>query len=245
MIDTTYYDNGAEFYDLSALGSGWMGDLPQDALRYFRPKSGPLIDLAAGTGLSTIALADAVTGADIVAVEPSAGMRAALTAKIVERSDLRSRVTIVAGDLASAWLPKVWGGLTARGLLGQFADDQRLLLWDLLRERLAPGAGAVIDQVREAPAKPDEDLYSSTVSVGQFDYLITIGMDGSVTDQPCTVITYRVTDHETGEIVRTFEQRNRVWPVSRSQLRDELSTAGLSARPINDAAQLIIRQSEL
>ena len=42
------------------------------------PSAGPMLDLGAGTGLSTVALADAVPDATILAVEPSPALRAAV-----------------------------------------------------------------------------------------------------------------------------------------------------------------------
>lgn len=67
----------AEFYELTAAGH-WEALRPAlaTALKSAVVEAGPVLDLGAGTGLSTVA----------IAVEPSAAMRAALGVRLGARS---------------------------------------------------------------------------------------------------------------------------------------------------------------
>lgn len=246
MGDHDYYDDIAEFYELSAAGSGWAEYLnPTPASRqWLRPDLGPLIDLAAGSGLSTVALADAFPEAQIFAVEPSRGMRTALTARVMTRPDLRQRVTIVPGDLSSRHLPAVWGGLTARGLMGQLPADNRQQIWQFLAQRLAPEAGAIIDQVsHEAPKRGNTEVYESTTSQGEFDYLVTITAIQPEHEPPSKISRYVVTNRSTGEVVSDCAKRSLSWPVTRAELEEELRQAGLSATDADDNTLLVTRSA--
>src|SRR5919201_4925139 len=103
---TDPYAITAEFYDVLA-GPRWATLAPAlaNALAGADPAAGPLLDLGAGTGLSTVALADAVPEATILAVEPSPSLRAVLLSRLAARPDLQRRVTVLPMDLFGAELP--------------------------------------------------------------------------------------------------------------------------------------------
>jgi hypothetical protein len=161
----------AEFYDVLAVPrwATWAPALAH-ALAGADPSAGPLLDLGAGTGLSTVALADAVPDATILAVEPSPALRAVLLSRVAARPDLQRRITVLPTDLLGAELPARLGGAVAISMLGHLDPGSRASLWLQLAERLAPGAPAVIEL--QPPARPEAvpDTCYGRNRVGLLDY---------------------------------------------------------------------------
>lgn len=243
---TDYDDLSAEFYDLSAAGSDWplVLEFPDAARTWMRPDLGPLVDLGAGTGRSSIALAEAFPEAEVLAVEPSRAMRAVLTSRVLAREDLRQRVTVVPGDVASAPLPARWGGVTARGLAGHLDPAQRRTLWSLLAERLADGAGAVVDQVPAEPPEPGRrEIYRSTILVGRYDYHVTIDVDLPASGPAANLIRCTTTDRTDGTVIADHTDRAQLFVVTVSGLADELDVAGLRADAIDEQTLLVSRRT--
>lgn len=165
------YEDVAEYYDLMAV-ERWrqLGPALLAALDGVDPAAGPILDLGAGTGLITAALADAMPGATLVAVEPSRAMRTALLARLVTRGDLPGRITVIPADFATAELPPRLGGAVALGMLGHLTQTERLTLWQMLAARLAPGAPAVVEI--QPPAQPVTVPLArfTRIRVGDHDY---------------------------------------------------------------------------
>lgn len=89
----------ARYVDVFASGAGGhLSTRLPAVLGGIRP-AGPAADLGAGTGLGTVAVADCLPDARVYAVERSPGVRAVLLSRIAARADLRTRVSVVAGDL--------------------------------------------------------------------------------------------------------------------------------------------------
>lgn len=151
---TDDYAVAAEFYDLWAYDQ-WKqtGPALSNLLRDVDATTGPVLDLGAGTGLATLAIADAVPDASIVAVEPSRAMRAALFSHVMSQPDLRSRVTIAPVSFSELLWPDQISGFVAMAMLGHLAPDERISLWNRLGEHLAPGAPAIVQL--QPPARPE------------------------------------------------------------------------------------------
>lgn len=234
MQPVTDYDAiAAEFYDISAQGSGWVDELvlPAQALAGFDADAGPIIDIGAGTGLSTVALADALPPARIVAVEPSVPMRAVLMARVVARPDLRERITVLPGAFDSELLPPHWGGASARGLLGHLPPAHRASLWHVLAAHLAPGTHAVLDQVAEQLPQPGHlELYRSRASQGEVTYEVVIERDVTDSGQATNTVTCVATHQPSGQVLSRNQQLNPVFPLDQPTLEAELEQAGLAAR---------------
>jgi SAM-dependent methyltransferase len=140
------YEQVAEYYDLMAV-ERWrqLGPVAGSTPSNVASSAGPLLDLGAGTGLMTVALADALPDASIVAVEPSRAMRTALIARLVTRGELPGRITVVPAPFSEAVMPPRLCGAVALGMLGHLTHDERRTLWRALAERLMPGAPAAIE----------------------------------------------------------------------------------------------------
>jgi trans-aconitate methyltransferase len=130
---------------------------------------GPIIDIGAGTGLTTQVIARALPTAEILAIEPHAGMRAALMTRVCADPDLQRRVTILPMGIFEAPLPAIISGAVASAVLVHFDALERARLWQLLRSRLAPGGRVVTDiQCPEAVDLPETRMASSRV--GHIEY---------------------------------------------------------------------------
>ncbi|MCZ4556791.1 methyltransferase domain-containing protein [Rhodococcus maanshanensis] len=185
------YAEIAEFYDLAA-ASLWArkGPVLAAALRSARPDLGPILDIGAGTGLSTEIIADTLPDAAIIAVEPSPQMRIALSTRIAIRG-LADRVTVVPEPVGALRFPDRLGGAVCYGVLGHLAASERTHLLATLRRCLAPGAPTVIELMDETAPPTREPLRIAAVRVGDCDYEVwSRGATGESAHR--WTLTYRV-----------------------------------------------------
>ncbi|HYU78279.1 MAG TPA: class I SAM-dependent methyltransferase [Vicinamibacterales bacterium] len=111
-----------EWYCRKALGSG-----------------GPVLELGAGTGRVTLAIAEA--GVRIHALDASEAMLDALRTKLATRShDVRARVTLVAADMRTFALPERFALVIApfRAFLHNITDEDRIACLERVRQHLRP-----------------------------------------------------------------------------------------------------------
>lgn len=164
------YDITAPFYDVLADESHANVDGQIAAqLRGLEACDGPIIDLGAGTGLTTRLIAAALPEARILAVEPHPAMRAALMTRICSSHDLRRRVSVLPQPIFQAPLPPVVAGIVASASLVHFDAEERQRLWALLAARLAPRGRIIVEiQCPEAIDLPQQRM--ATARVGQIDY---------------------------------------------------------------------------
>lgn len=137
----------AQFYDVMA-ETYWeekLGPAVARTLRGFDPSAGPIIDVGAGTGLSTAAILRSVPHAHVLAIEPDPAMRAALMTRVMSDEVLRKQVSIIPAGLFEAELPPRISAAVAMSVIHHFTPQQRRRFWTLLAERLAPGGLALIE----------------------------------------------------------------------------------------------------
>ncbi|UGQ12383.1 Gfo/Idh/MocA family oxidoreductase [Yinghuangia sp. ASG 101] len=141
------YESSAEFFDLVAGPHTASSSVPAvvAALAGADPGAGPVLDLGAGTGLLTEAVARAYPRLEIVAAEPAAAMRAALTARVLSDPGLRERVTVTDGNAPDLELPDRLGAVLLCGVLGHLDADARRRLWRRLARRLPAGAPVIVE----------------------------------------------------------------------------------------------------
>ncbi|WP_018788063.1 Gfo/Idh/MocA family oxidoreductase [Micromonospora sp. CNB394] len=140
------YTASAEFFDLAARDhAGRSGPAVVAALAAIDPADGPILDIGAGTGLVTEAVARAFPAATVLASEPDPAMRAVLTSRVDGIPALRERVTVVAASAEELPLPPRLSAAVLCGVLGHLDADARRELLLSLGRRLAPGAPIVVE----------------------------------------------------------------------------------------------------
>ncbi len=140
-----YGEATAEFYDLLACGM-WDHFGPDVAreLAHVDPTTGPIVDVGAGTGIGLSYIHRSVPTASILAIEPSRAMRSIMHTRLALSPELLDRVTVMPFDLCPRYLPDQISGMVASAVLGHFDETGRHDLWQMLADRLAPGAPAII-----------------------------------------------------------------------------------------------------
>ncbi|WP_306364153.1 trans-aconitate 2-methyltransferase [Nocardia sp. CC227C] len=242
MIDP--YAATAEFYDLVAAPL-WArkGPVLADALRQARPDRGPILDIGAGTGLSTEVIADALPDARIIAVEPSSAMRIALATRIAVRG-LTGRITIVADPVDGLSFPDRLGGAVAYGVLGHLPAADRTRLLTTLGQRLAPGAPAVVELLDEtAPPTPALSRIAR-VPVGEHHIEVWSRGGGDDSQRPPDgpvrwTLTYRLLRGNT--VLRTVETPMPWTDYDLTALRTEARRAGLSCTRVAPDVAVLTR----
>ncbi|HTY29458.1 MAG TPA: class I SAM-dependent methyltransferase [Mycobacterium sp.] len=140
------YAQSAEFYEVMAIPHWDMKrEVLVSALTAGAVVTEPVLDIGAGTGLSTATIADTIPGVAIHAVEPSAAMRAALVSRILSRNDLIDRVTVHPVNVEELTLPDRIGAAVLMGVIGFLDREARQRFWAELRPRIAPGAPVVVE----------------------------------------------------------------------------------------------------
>ncbi|TDC49752.1 class I SAM-dependent methyltransferase [Jiangella ureilytica] len=204
-----------------------FGPLVAAGLEGVDPDSGPIVDLGAGTGRGVLAVAAALPTADIIAVEPSAAMRAVLMARVGSDERLRQRVTVVGGDLDAVRTPEPFAAVLAMNMIGHLDRTARKVFWTSLARRLAPGGPLVVNLQPPSEAVEVMETPASAVVVGRRRYLGSGRAAPTAADQVTWHMTYRTV--EDGVTVAEERVSYSWWVLSEAGLRDELSVAGLHA----------------
>ncbi|BBA95433.1 putative methyltransferase [Actinacidiphila reveromycinica] len=140
------FDRAAAGYDrLTAFNPGYRADLARSARRLGLPGSGAglrVLDLGCGTGTSTAALLSAAPGAEVVAVDASAGMLARASAK---RWPAGVRfVHAPAERLSEAGVAGPFDAVLAAYLFRNLADPDAVLA--SVRDLLVPGGRLAVHE---------------------------------------------------------------------------------------------------
>jgi SAM-dependent methyltransferase len=224
--DNTDRVETAGYVDVFAVGAGGHLSTRLPAVLGGSRPSGPVADLGAGTGLGTVAVADCLPDARVYAVEQSPGVRAVLLSRIAARADLRTRVSVVAGDLFTVDLPDRWGVAVAVHLVCQLSPEQRRALWRLFAQRLAPGGFAVLDRHYGPAGEPVAERMSASVTVGDHVYERWYAARPVSPEAVLVRTTYRV--RRDGRLVDEQQVSRTGWVVSEAEIIAEASDAGLA-----------------
>lgn len=164
------YAVSAQFYDAIAGKQHAAVDSEiARALQGLKTADSPVVDIGAGTGLTTRVIANALPQAEILAIEPDPAMLSALMTRIWSDPDLRRRVSILPLSLLSAPLPPVISAAVASASLVHFDPQQRQELWTLLSNRLSPSGRAVVE-IQCPVAQDVAEFCIATTQVGQIIY---------------------------------------------------------------------------
>lgn len=241
--DTGSYSASAEFFDLIADPHTTTGSGPSvvRALAHLDTSAGPVLDLGAGTGLITEAVARAFPDAEIIAAEPAVAMRAALTSRVFSDPDLRHRVTVTDGAAPHLELPERLGAIVLCGVLGHLDDRERATLWRRLDERLAPGAPVVVELMGLGKPTPIPELPLGQADVGSQSY--TWWFSGEPEGDRMRLRS-RWTVHQDGALIREVHDTYTWIPFDLDQLAREtgMDVQPLPARPGGPPLALLRRR---
>lgn len=147
----------AELLELDAVVlRDYQAEVADWVLRHATPPPARIVDLGAGTGTGTMALARLATGAELVAVDQSAEFLGRLAAT-ARAHGLADRVRTVAADLDAGWpdlgpVDLVWASLS----LHHLGDADRLLRQ--VHDALVPGGLLAVAEMRAFPRFLPDDV---------------------------------------------------------------------------------------
>lgn len=227
------YTPSAEFFDLVAAEHTATASAPAVAalLADAVLSTGPVVDIGAGTGLVTEAVARARPDAEILACEPAVGMRAVLTSRVFSDPDLRSRVTVSADAAPDLDLPDQVSVVLLCGVLGHLDADGRARLWRRLNRRLAPGGLVVVElmQFEEPSALPETRLATATAGRNRYEWSFGAAPDETEDGVMRLHSTWRVYREDATEAEREVHDSYRWEPFG---LKDVVAESGMTARTL-------------
>jgi hypothetical protein len=234
------YERSAEFIDVMIAGwwEAFGGDVAE-AVASMKGAEGPVVDVGAGAGAGTRVLLDTLPEAEVIAVEPSPGLRAVLLSRAADPAWSGGRVTVDPDDLLSTRLPDRFGGFLAMNVLGHFTPQQRERIWALLAERLAPGSAALVNLAPPREPVAIGRALMSEFTVGRREYRGWSAAEPSGPESVRWSMTYEV--YESGERVWSADVDYDWWVLDEDGLRAEAARHGLDAVPTGaDAAGLYL-----
>lgn len=229
-IADSYNADAAEFYDLMAIPYlAQVEPVLATMLADVDTIAGPVVDIGAGTGLSTVAVADALPDADLVAVEPSPAMRAVLMSRLAARRDLRERITVRPNGFLDTALPDRCAAVVALGVIGHFDATARHRVWSTIAAALAPEGSAVIEVQRPGRVAEVAERRYTRARAGALTYEGWSRAQRVDTETLVWRMTYRT--YEGDRLLQQTVAEHRVWPADAAQLTREAEAAGL--RPMS------------
>ena len=204
------------------------------ALAGLDAEAGPVVDVGAGTGLTTELIATTLPTAEILAVEPDPAMHAALLARTCSRGDWQRRITPLPYPILDAPLPATIAAAVASASLVHFEPAARQALWRLLASRLSPAGRAIVEI--QCPAAVDvPEACAAVVTVGRARYegWMAARADGA---RQHWAMRYVV---RLGERVLADERTEfTCWSVSAPTVLEEAAVAGLEGTVHDDLVVL-------
>jgi|GEM_PF-715142 len=215
--ETDPYTESAEFYEVMALPHWDMKrEILVSALTSAGSVDGPVVDIGAGTGLSTIAIADTIPDVAIQAVEPSAAMRAALVSRILGRADLIDRVTVHPVGVEQFELPDRIGAAVLFGVIGYLNHPARQRFWADIRSRITPPAPVVVEVMALDRPMTVPEMVIAQHRIGRHDNEVRIS--GQPADEDTELWTMRYVVREGNHIVKDFTTEHRWRTVGLAEL---------------------------
>ncbi|PWU30666.1 class I SAM-dependent methyltransferase [Pseudomonas sp. RW407] len=236
MASTQYSDPyalSAEFYDVLS-EQQWLKrrDSISAALQEIDPQ-GLILDVGAGTGPCVQVIADALPQARILAVEPSAAMRAALLGRLMRSADLRQRVTVLAGTLEQVTLPPQLSAAVICGTLGYLDVLQRQCLWQQLSERLDERGIVIVDVMMLDTPQPVPLMQVACAEIGEHLYRVFLQGEPAGGDLMHWTLDYQVLAGNS--VVRRFSAKHDWHTFGLEQVAQEAGVAGFVLEPLGDA----------
>ncbi|GAB7045059.1 Gfo/Idh/MocA family oxidoreductase [Catenuloplanes indicus] len=222
------YGPAAEFFDLAAREHAERsGPAVVAALAGIDTGHGPILEIGAGTGLITEAVAAAFPDAAVIAAEPEPAMRAILTSRIDAVPALRDRVSVVAAVAEDLELPDRLSAAVLCGVLGHLDASARHALLTGLAERLPPGAPIVVELMglTEPVQMPPTRLVTRHLGDQRYEWWMSGEPAGPGRMRLDT--TWRV--HHGERVVREVRDGYHWFTLSVRQVADE---AGLTCEPL-------------
>jgi phospholipid N-methyltransferase len=232
-----YYAPTAEFYDLVG-GQHWAHSDPAlaSALGGIDTAHGPVLDLGAGTGRTTEVIGRALPDARIIAVEPSPGMRAALTSRVVRDAGLRPRVTVLATRAQETELPDRLSAAVICGVLGYLDREERATLWQQLLARLPAGAPIVVELMALSAPQPVAPMRIARQRLGDQDYEAWLSGEPCGTERMRWSATWRVLNGD--KLVREVDVTHEWYTFG---IEDLAAETGLTAKQLTPELGVLVR----
>jgi SAM-dependent methyltransferase len=197
-------------------------------LRALAARSGPVVDVGAGSGRGVRVICSALPGVPVLAVEPSPAMRTALLARLTDDPVLGGSVTVLAADAQGVELPGRVRALVAMNVIGHLAPEERARLWRRIAGCLEPGGAVFVNNQPPHTPVTVPLARGGTFRIGEHRYEGWVEAEPAGDDRVRWHMTYKTLrdDRVVSETAVDYDW----WVMSDEQLLAECAAHGLTAR---------------
>lgn len=224
----------AEFGDTLRLpidDKDYVRDIPWEKAA-FMPQF-PMIDIGSGSGLTTLTLGEQYPDAEILSVEPDPRMRAILMSRIAERSEIRSRTTVLHETIGSTWLPEQCGGALLFNVIYFLGGRARDRFWQRMADVLVPGAPILMSRsYGGVPEQSVERKLLSTAMMGRNEYQRWFEAQPGRDNRMEITNTFVVL--RDGQKMREETTKLAAWGLDEDMVLDEIPIGKFGIEEIND-----------
>ena len=204
----------------------------------------PLIDIGCGSGLTTVALAERFPNADILAVEPDPLTRSLLMLRVAERTEMRSRTTVLPESILDVWLPQDCGGALLFNVIYFLGGRARDAFWSRMADVLVPGAPILMSRsYGGVPNEPVEKHLVTSATMGHHEYQRYFEAHPIADNRVEIINTYEVL--RDGEVVRSARTRVTPYSLDEELILSEIPIGKFSIEEIDDKYVAVRRQPDL
>ncbi len=204
----------------------------------------PLIDIGCGSGLTTVALAERFPNTDILAVEPDPLTRSLLMLRVAERTEMRSRTTVLPESILDVWLPQDCGGALLFNVIYFLGGRARDAFWTRMAQVLVPGAPILMSRsYGGVPNEPVECHLVKSATMGHHEYQRYFEAHPIEDNRVEIINTYVVL--RDGEKVRSARTRVTPYSLDEELILSEIPIGKFSIEEIDDKYVAVRRQPDL
>ncbi|MGK5530440.1 class I SAM-dependent methyltransferase [Streptomyces sp. URMC 129] len=197
-------------------------------LRALTARSGPVVDVGAGSGRGVRLVRSALPGVPVLAVEPSPALRTALFARLMDDPGACRDVTVIAAGAEEFDMPPGLRGLLAFNVMGHLPPPERRRLWQRIATCLAPGGAAFVNNLPPHTATAVPPSRGGAFRAGDLRH------EGWAEAEPagedCLTWHMTYTTLRDGRCVSSIRVDYHWWVVTEEELRAEWAAHGLRAR---------------
>lgn len=217
MVVDKGYEKAAHLYDIFDTKDNI------DFFYQYGKEAGVILDIGAGTGRIAVPLAK--KGVKVICIEPSPAMRNEFLKKLENQPSLSVKITLIAGDVQSFKLTKVFPAAFLSGGFDHIPDGERVISLQNINHHLKFGGKLVFDVfiggMKDSPLSPVDN-----VKKGDYEYQRSIGTKILPNNTIEVLLVYET--YKQGKLIERIKQPSAAVITTRTKVHELLEETGFA-----------------